>query len=87
VRMLRQHGVEVPLGVRLPFGVVRTMVGALGRVNARAFDGGARLPSMLNPASLDARFKPLIYPNARAKAVLGWTPRYGVEEAARRAVS
>lgn len=35
---------------------------------------GARVPDLLNPASLNARCKPLRYSNERAKQVLGWAP-------------
>jgi 2-alkyl-3-oxoalkanoate reductase len=84
VRLLRQHGVAVPAAVPVPFSVLRAVVRALDRVNAIAFEGRARVPDMLNLTSLDARFKPLVYPNARAKTVLGWRPRYGIEDALRR---
>ena len=33
-----------------------------------------RVPDLLNPASLNARCKPLQYSNERAKRVLGWAP-------------
>jgi 2-alkyl-3-oxoalkanoate reductase len=86
-RLLRQHGVGVPTGLRVPFGVMRALVRVLDRANARAFAGRARVPDMLKPTSLDARFKRLVYPNARAKAVLDWAPRYGVEEGLKRALA
>jgi nucleoside-diphosphate-sugar epimerase len=86
-RTLRSNGVSTPRALPLPFWILREFVRALDRVNAAAFQGRARLPSMLTPASLDARFKPLTYPNDRAKAVLGWEPRYGVEEGLRRALA
>jgi nucleoside-diphosphate-sugar epimerase len=35
---------------------------------------GRRVPDLLNPASLNARCKPLRYSNERAKRVLGWAP-------------
>jgi 2-alkyl-3-oxoalkanoate reductase len=35
---------------------------------------GHRVPDLLNPASLNARCKPLRYSNAHAKEVLGWCP-------------
>lgn len=86
-RMLKQYGIAVPTGVRVPFGVLRALVRALDRVNAKAFAGRARLPSMLSPTLLDARFKRLVYPNTRAKAALDWAPRYGVEDGLKRAIA
>lgn len=86
-RMLKKHGIGVPTGLHVPFGFLRALVRALDRVNARAFAGRARVPDMLNPTSLDARFKRLVYPNTRAKAVLDWSPRYGVEEGLKRAIA
>lgn len=86
-QMLKRHGVGVPTGLRVPFRLLRAWVRALDRVNVRAFEGRARLPSMLNPTSLDARFKHLVYPNTRAKAVLDWVPRYGVEEGLKRTMA
>lgn len=35
-----------------------------------------RLPDLLDPPSLHARCKPLLYPGDRARNALGWTPRY-----------
>lgn len=86
-QMLKQHGIAVPAGVRVPLGVLRALVRTLDRVNAKAFAGRARVPDMLNPISLDARFKRLIYPNTRAKEVLDWAPRYGLEEGLERAMA
>ena len=86
-RILKQHGIGVPTGLRIPFACLRALVHALDRVNAKAFAGRARVPDMLNPTSLDARFKRLVYPNTRAKAVLDWAPRYGLEEGLKRAIA
>ncbi|HKA46049.1 MAG TPA: hypothetical protein VKF40_28925, partial [Burkholderiales bacterium] len=40
----------------------------------------APLPDLLQPAALHARCKPLRYSNQRAKQVLGWGPRWNLEE-------
>jgi nucleoside-diphosphate-sugar epimerase len=42
--------------------------------------GRVPLPGLLQPASLDARSKPLRYSNARARHALGWTPRWNLAE-------
>ena len=38
-------------------------------------------PAVLTRYKSDAQWKPLRYPNAKAKRVLGWAPRVGLEEA------
>lgn len=49
--------------------------------------GRAKFPGIFVPAKLQARFKPLQYTNAHAKAVLDWTPRYSLDEAFERSNS
>lgn len=56
-------------------------------VNQVFLDGQARLPGLLVPAKLQARFKPLKYENTLAKEILGWTPRYSLNDAIRRSLS
>jgi nucleoside-diphosphate-sugar epimerase/glycosyltransferase involved in cell wall biosynthesis len=62
-----------------------TMVRALARIawiaNRLMFDGRARLPQVLSPASVHARFKPLRYSNQSMKKIIGWRPRYSLAEA------
>lgn len=53
-------------------------------VNVRLFGGRAKLPGILRPAALEARCKPLRYSNERIKKVLGWQPRYALNEALKR---
>ena len=45
------------------------------------------MPGLLVPARLHARCKPLRYRNDRAKRVLGWSPRYTLEQAVDRSLS
>jgi nucleoside-diphosphate-sugar epimerase len=42
-----------------------------------------QLPDVLTPYKSDAQWKPLRYSNAKAKAVLGWRPRVGLDEGLR----
>ena len=49
--------------------------------------GKARLPGILVPAKLYARFNPLQYSNERAHELLQWRSRYGFEEALDRSFS
>lgn len=57
-----------PKRVNVSWPVLSTMAKTAHRV------AGGRVPDLLNPASLDARCKPLRYSNERAKQVLGWAP-------------
>ncbi|HEY0305541.1 MAG TPA: NAD(P)-dependent oxidoreductase [Longimicrobiales bacterium] len=57
-----------PKRVSVPWSVLSRMAKAASSV------AGHRVPDLLNPASLNARCKPLQYSNARAKEVLGWQP-------------
>jgi hypothetical protein len=41
----------------------------------------AKVPSLLVPCRLHARLKPLRFSNQKIKTVLGWKPRYALEEA------
>lgn len=72
----------VPTGTAIP--VPYWMVGALGLAAKLAsrmfFQGKARLPELLDPPRQRVRWRPLRYPNARARAALGWTPRRSLDE-------
>ncbi|GAB4360203.1 MAG: hypothetical protein Fur0042_29720 [Cyanophyceae cyanobacterium] len=62
-------------GLTIPWGPLRLKAGAIAAI-AKALGQRDRLPGLLVPARLDARFKPLRYSNERAKKLLGWTPTY-----------
>lgn len=49
--------------------------------NRTLLGGRAKLPGILVPARLHARFKPLRYDNSRAKQILNWQPRYSLDSA------
>jgi nucleoside-diphosphate-sugar epimerase len=55
--------------------------------NKRLLRGRARLPGILVPAQLQARFRPLQYSNRLAKSLLNWTPRYSFEGSLNRSYS
>jgi len=50
-------------------------------VNGLCFGGRAKVPAVLVPSSLCASAKPLRYPNRKARALLGWRPRYALGQA------
>lgn len=69
-----------PRVVRVPWPWVRHAASVAWACHG-ALGGRLRFPGILVPARLAARFKPLRYDNARAKRVLGWTPRLGLSAA------
>ena len=78
---------DAPRLVSLPTRAVEAMVGMLDVANQSIFHGRVKLPSGLRPAPFAARFRPLRYDNARAKAVLQWAPRIDFNTAVARCVS
>lgn len=56
-------------------------------INQRFLSGQAKLPGILVPAKLHARFKPLRFSNSRAKQLLNWSPRYDFQTALTRSCS
>ncbi len=79
--------VEVPKSLFVPRPVMKAAAVAVAAVNRRFFDGRAKVPSIALPDQIDARFKPFVYQNAKAKRLLGWSPRFGLDEALRRSAS
>lgn len=79
--------VETPPSITVPWQVVRAAAGLLARGNDLLLDGRARFPGIAVPDRLHARFKPLRYTNAKAKHLLGWAPRYGLDTALDRSVA
>ena len=69
--------------VVLPYPVARGMTTLAKLVSRSTFRYGGRLPSALEPRKFEARFRPLQFPNARAKHALGWWPRISWAEASR----
>ncbi|XDE63593.1 NAD-dependent epimerase/dehydratase family protein [Arthrospira platensis BEA 1257B] len=52
--------------------------------NRLFIESKARLPGILVPAKLQARFKPLRYTNQKAKQILNWQPTYSLDQAFQR---
>ena len=51
------------------------------------FFGKIKLPGILIPARLEARFKPFRYSNEKAQKILDWQPSYSLDEALKRSFS
>ena len=80
-KLLASRASPTPRIVPLSWTVLRT-VARLGWLwNKYALGGRAKVPGLLVPARLHARCKPLRYRNDRAKRVLGWQPRFTLEQA------
>lgn len=79
--------IEPPRSVPVPWPLIRTAAGVVKKSNERLLGGRAKFPGIAVPDRLHARFKPLRYTNEKAKRLLGWTPRYRLDEAVARSVA
>ena len=77
----------VPRAIPVPRPAMRALASMAAMINQRAFDGRAKLPSIMLPDQVDARFKPFDYDNSKAKRRLGWSPRFTLSEAIARSVA
>src|SRR5262245_43816406 len=76
-----------PRSRTLPWPMMRLLARSAWVTNRVVFRGRARLPAILVPARLHARFKPLRYSNRRLHETLGWKPRYSLAQALERSLS
>lgn len=67
--------------VAVPYPLARGTSRLAKVVSRSLFCAGGRLPSVLEPRKFEARFRPLRFPNERAKVALGWSPRVSWPEA------
>jgi 2-alkyl-3-oxoalkanoate reductase len=84
IEALRQVLPALPPKVTLPWAVVNQVSNLVSQLPGLS---RAKVPGLLVPARVHARFKPLAYNNTRAKQYLDWTPRFSLSEALRRSVS
>ncbi|MEL6552445.1 MAG: NAD(P)-dependent oxidoreductase [Cyanobacteria bacterium J06621_11] len=75
-----------PKFVPVNWTVMRMVGGLAWAVNTQLLGGKAKLPGVLIPARLHARFKSLKYSNQKLKQCLGWEPRYDMEAAIARSL-
>ncbi len=78
---------ETPRSITVPWSLVRLGTGTLDAANRKLLDGRAKFPGIAVADRVHARFKPLRYTNAKAKELLGWTPRFGLTEAIERSIA
>ena len=85
-RQCIRAGAKTGIGVYIPWFLV-VLGGLMVRlINKLFFRGRAKLPELLDLPRQRARWKPLRYSNARAKAELGWSPALPMREAIRHSV-
>ena len=84
---LLQHEPKPPKMIPVSWELMQGIANLAWFVNKRLLKGQARLPGILVPAQLQARFRPLQYSNQLAKALLMWKPRYSFDEALKRSYS
>jgi nucleoside-diphosphate-sugar epimerase len=73
--------VETPATVSVPWPVMNAATSLLKKLNQSMLGGRAKFPGIAVPDRLHARFKPLRYTNTKAKRILGWSPRFSLEQA------
>lgn len=76
-----------PRTMLIPWAMIALLSDLVWRINKGLFAGRLKLPGLLIPARLHARFKPLQYSNRRAKQILAWKPRYSLDAALDRSCS
>jgi len=78
---LLEHSLNAPTVVPVSWSLCRGIAQTTSLLSRWLFLGKVKLPGLLIPSRLDARFKPLIYSNDRAKKTLNWQPIYTWQEA------
>jgi nucleoside-diphosphate-sugar epimerase len=76
-----------PRLIPLNWWLVSLFASVMAWINRQWWGGRAKMPGIMIPAKLHARFKPLRYSNRRAKQLLGWTPKYSPQQAIDRSCS
>jgi nucleoside-diphosphate-sugar epimerase len=70
-----------PRTIPVSWVLMRVLARLAWGIDTRLLGSRVALPSVLVPARLHARFKPLRYSNQRAKRTLDWSPRYSLAAA------
>lgn len=81
VCLLRDRTTPRPKVLPLPWLGIRATARLASMTNRLLLGDRARLPGILVPGRVHARFKPLKYSNRKIKEVLGWTPKYSLVQA------
>ncbi len=81
VQKLQQLSSDNPTSIVIPFAVMLAIANFSWFIQQKLLQGKAKIPGILIPSRLNARFKPLKYSNHKAKRVLNWQPCYSLEQA------
>lgn len=76
-----------PSTVGINWALMRLLSRSAWLSNKMLFFGKIKLPGILIPARLEARFKPFRYSNEKAQKILDWQPLYTLDEALKRSCS
>ena len=79
--------IETPPTISIPWPVMNATTMLLKKANETLLSGRAKFPGIAVPDRLHARFKPLRYTNAKAKRLLGWSPKISLSEAVERSAA
>lgn len=80
IQLLQRRLSPRPKVLPISWTAMRALCRMAWVANSLFFKGEGKLPSILVPARVHARCKPLEYTNAHLRKSLGWTPRYGLAE-------
>jgi nucleoside-diphosphate-sugar epimerase len=78
---LRRREPRKPWVLPVSWTIMRLLARSAALTNKLLLRNQAKIPSLFVPCRLHARIKPLRYSNRKIKQTLGWSPRYGLEEA------
>ena len=85
-KQLKAQVPNPPTFIPMNWMLMRSIGDVAWIVNQKLLGGKAKLPGVLIPSRLDARFKPLNYSNQKLKACLSWEPRYALKDAIARSL-
>lgn len=83
IELLPRH----PSTIGINWAMMRLLSRSAWLSNKMLFSAKMKLPGILIPARLEARFKPFRYSNENAQKILDWQPLYSLDEALKRSCS
>ena len=78
---------EKPHLLTISWSLIKTLSQIIWQGNKSIFQTNLKLPGLLIPKRLHARYKPMEYTNQKAKQILEWSPQYSLDEALQRSFS
>jgi nucleoside-diphosphate-sugar epimerase len=87
INKLTERKANIPRTLPLSWQILRLIAQIIWLGNKLLFKEQLKLPGILVPARLDARFKPFRYSNLRSQQILKWKPKYSLETALDRSCS